>query len=257
VIKVKAVEKRYGSFQALKPIDLHVRKGEVFGFLGPNGAGKTTLIRMLAGVMPPTTGTAEIGGFSMASDAIAAKRIVGYIPDRPYLYEKLTAREMLRFIGGIYGVTSEEIEGRGEELLTEFGLSQVGDQLVEGFSHGMKQRLTFCAALLHRPQLVIVDEPMVGLDPQGARLAKNLFRKLADEGNTVFLSTHSLDVAQEVCDRLVIINKGAIVAMGSYTEIRSSAHPDATGLEDVFMRLMSEESDVSQATEKHDAGAKK
>jgi ABC-2 type transport system ATP-binding protein len=257
VIKVKAVEKRYGSFQALKPIDLHVRKGEVFGFLGPNGAGKTTLIRMLAGVMPPTTGTVEIGGFSMASDAIAAKRIVGYIPDRPYLYEKLTAREMLRFIGGIYGVTSEEIEGRGEELLTEFGLSQVGDQLVEGFSHGMKQRLTFCAALLHRPQLVIVDEPMVGLDPQGARLAKNLFRKLADEGNTVFLSTHSLDVAQEVCDRLVIINKGAIVAMGSYTEIRSSAHPDATGLEDVFMRLMSEESDVSQATEKHDAGAKK
>ena len=247
MIKAKAVEKRYGSFQALKPIDLHVRKGEVFGFLGPNGAGKTTLIRMLAGVMPPTSGTVEIGGFSMATDAINAKKIVGYIPDRPYLYEKLTAREMLRFIGGIYGVASSDIESRGEELLVEFGLGQVGDQLVEGFSHGMKQRLTFCAALLHKPQLVIVDEPMVGLDPQGARQAKNLFRKIADEGNTVFLSTHSLDVAQEVCDRLVILNKGAIVAMGSYKEIRSSAHPDATDLEEVFLRIMSEESDVSQA----------
>jgi len=252
VIKAKSVEKRYGSFQALQPIDLHVQKGEVFGFLGPNGAGKTTLIRMLAGVMPPTAGTIEIGGFSMAKDAISAKRIVGYIPDRPYLYEKLTAREMLRFIGGIYGVPEEEIISRGEELLTEFGLAHVGDQLVEGFSHGMKQRLTFCSALLHKPQLVIVDEPMVGLDPQGARQAKNLFRQLAESGNTVFLSTHSLDVAQEVCDRLVIINKGAIVAMGSYTEIRSSAHPDATDLEEVFLKIMSEDSDVSQSIDNED-----
>ena len=237
MIKVKAVEKRYGSFQALKPIDLHVRKGEVFGFLGPNGAGKTTLIRMLAGVMPPTTGTVEIGGFSMASDAIAAKRIVGYIPDRPYLYEKLTAREMLRFIGGIYGVTSEEIEGRGEELLTEFGLSQVGDQLVEGFSHGMKQRLTFCAALLHRPQLVIVDEPMVGLDPAAIIMVKDLFQRLARKGVTVFMSTHTLVIAEDICERIGVINKGHLIACGTTADLRRQANAADAALERVFLNL--------------------
>jgi ABC-2 type transport system ATP-binding protein len=247
MIRIEAIEKRYGNFQALKPLDLHVKKGEVFGFLGPNGAGKTTLIRMLAGVLPPTAGQIWIDGFDLAKDPLGAKSQVGYIPDRPYLYEKLTAREMLEFIGGVYGLEREVIEHRGEALLRSYGLWKVADQLVEGFSHGMKQRLTFCTSLLHNPPLVIVDEPMVGLDPGGARQIKDVFRQIASEGRTVFLSTHSLDVAQEVCDRLVILNHGEIVAQGSYSEIRSNAHPSAKDLEEVFLCILEEESQLNSS----------
>jgi len=245
MIRIEAIEKRYGNFQALKPLDLHVKKGEVFGFLGPNGAGKTTLIRMLAGVLPPTAGKISIDGIDLGKDPLGAKWQVGYIPDRPYLYEKLTAKEMLEFIGGVYGLETEVIERRGEALLRSYGLWKVADQLVEGFSHGMKQRLTFCTSLLHNPPLVIVDEPMVGLDPGGARQIKDVFRQIASEGRTVFLSTHSLDVAQEVCDRLVILNHGEIVAQGSYSEIRSNAHPSAKDLEEVFLCILEEESQLN------------
>lgn len=245
MIRIESVEKRYGQFQALKPLDLHVKKGEVFGFLGPNGAGKTTLIRMLAGVLPPTAGRIFIDGVDLEKDPLRAKSRVGYIPDRPYLYEKLTAKEMLEFVGGIYGLNRELIAQEGEVLLRSYGLWHVADQLVEGFSHGMKQRLTFCASLLHNPALVIVDEPMVGLDPGGARQVKDVFREIADAGRTVFLSTHSLDVAQEVCDRLVILNHGEIVAQGSYSEIRSNAHPSARDLEEVFLCILEEESQIN------------
>jgi len=244
MIRIEGIEKRYGDFQALKPLDLHVRKGEVFGFLGPNGAGKTTLIRMIAGVLPPTAGSIAINGIDLAKDPLRAKWNTGYIPDRPYLYEKLTARELLEFIGGIYGLDSADIEERGEALLKRYELWEVSNQLVEGFSHGMKQRLTFCASLLHEPALVIVDEPMVGLDPRGARQIKDVFRQIAEQGRTVFLSTHSLDVAQEVCDRLVILNHGEIVAQGSYSEIRSTAHPNARDLEEVFLCILEEESEL-------------
>jgi ABC-2 type transport system ATP-binding protein len=246
MIRTEGIEKRYGQFQALKPLDLHVQKGEVFGFLGPNGAGKTTLIRMLSGVLPPSAGRIWIDGIDLAKDPLRAKSRCGYIPDRPYLYEKLTAKELLAFVGGIYGLETAQIQSRGELLLRRYGLWQVSDQLVEGFSHGMKQRLTFCASLLHEPPLVIVDEPMVGLDPRGVRQIKDVFRKLAAAGRTVFLSTHSLDVAQEVCDRLVILNHGEIVAQGSYSEIRSIAHPNAKDLEEVFLRILEEESELRQ-----------
>lgn len=244
MIRIEGIEKRYGDFQALKPLDLHVKKGEVFGFLGPNGAGKTTLIRMLSGVLPPTRGRIWIDGIDLEKEPLRAKWSTGYIPDRPYLYEKLTAKELLAFVGGIYGLDEREAAVRGEALLKQYGLWHVSDQLVEGFSHGMKQRLTFCASLLHEPPLVIVDEPMVGLDPRGARQIKDVFRQIADSGRTVFLSTHSLDVAQEVCDRLAILNHGEIVAQGSYSEIRSEAHPNAQGLEEVFLRILEEESDL-------------
>jgi len=244
MIRTEGLEKRYGSFQALKPIDLHVRKGEVFGFLGPNGAGKTTFIRMISGLLPPTSGQVWIDGMEMGTHTLEAKRITGYIPDRPYLYEKLTGREFLGFVGGVYGMSPKDSRDRGDPLLEEFGLGRVGDQLIEGFSHGMKQRLTLAAALLHEPRLIIVDEPMVGLDPGGARQIKNVFRQLADEGRTVFLSTHSLDVAQEVCDRLVILNQGAIVTSGSYDEIRSNAHPQARDLEEVFLKILDEEANT-------------
>jgi len=243
MIRTEGIEKRYGAFQALKPLDLHVRKGEVFGFLGPNGAGKTTFIRMIAGLLPPTAGKVWIDGIPMGTHAVEAKRITGYIPDRPYLYEKLTAREFMVFVGGVYGMDPTEARERGDPLLVEYGLGEVGDQLVEGFSHGMKQRLTLAVALLHEPRLIIVDEPMVGLDPGGARQIKDVFRRLAGEGRTVFLSTHSLDVAQEVCDRLVILNQGAIVSQGSYDEIRSNAHPHARDLEEVFLRILDEDAD--------------
>ncbi len=241
MLRTERIEKRYGAFQALKPLDLHVRKGEVFGFLGPNGAGKTTFIRMIAGLLPPTSGKVWVDGLPMSTHAVEAKRITGFIPDRPYLYEKLTAREFLVFVGGIYGMGQTECLAKGNPLLEEYGLGGVGDQLIEGFSHGMKQRLTLAVALLHEPRLIIVDEPMVGLDPGGARQIKNVFRQLAAEGRTVFLSTHSLDVAQEVCDRLVILNHGEIVCQGSYDEIRSSAHPQARDLEEVFLRILDEE----------------
>ncbi len=244
MIKTHAIEKVYGKFQALFPLDLHVRKGEVFGFLGPNGAGKTTTIRMISGVLPPTRGRVEIDGLDIERHPVEARRRIGYIPDRPYLYEKLTAREFLQFVGGLFGMSDSEIAAEGDRLLEFHDLARFGDRLIEGFSHGMKQRLTLSAALLHEPSLLIVDEPMVGLDPKGHRQIKDVFREMAEAGRTVFLSTHSLDVAQEVCDRLAIIRKGRIVAQGTYEEVRSKNHPNANDLEEVFLRILEE--DVEQ-----------
>lgn len=239
MIRIEGVEKRYGAFQAVHPLDLHVGKGEVFGFLGPNGAGKTTTIRMLSGVLVPTAGRILIGGTDIAQDPVGAKRKIGYIPDRPYLYEKLTAREFLRFVGGIYGLDPETIRRRGDALLGENGLLERADELVEAYSHGMKQRLVLSSALLHEPELLIVDEPMVGLDPHGARRIKDKFREVADSGRTVFLSTHSLDVAQEVCDRVAILFKGRIVALGSVAELLSDNQ--SGDLEQVFLTITEEE----------------
>jgi ABC-2 type transport system ATP-binding protein len=241
LIRTRGIEKVYGDFRALHPLDLHVRKGEVFGFLGPNGAGKTTTIRMISGVLPPTRGTVEIDGLDIAKHPVEARRKIGYIPDRPYLYEKLTAREFLQFVGGLFGMDPDEIATEGDELLAFHDLTPFADRLIEGFSHGMKQRLTLSAALLHKPRLLIVDEPMVGLDPKGHRQIKDVFRAMAKAGQTVFLSTHSLDVAQEVCDRLVIIRKGRIVAAGTYEEVRSANHPNANDLEEVFLRILEED----------------
>ncbi len=241
MIRTTGIHKSYAAFKALHPLDLHVRRGEVFGFLGPNGAGKTTTIRILSGVLPPTGGSLLIDGVDMAVDPVQAKARVGYIPDRPYLYEKLTAREMLHFVGGLYGMAPPVIERDGMELLRFHGLQDFADRLIEGFSHGMKQRLTLSCALLHDPPLLIVDEPMVGLDPRGAKQIKKVFRERAESGRTVFLSTHSLDVAQEVCDRLAIIHKGRIVAAGTYEEIRSEGRTDARDLEEVFLRILEEE----------------
>lgn len=248
MIRTEGIEKRYQSFQALHPLDLHVKAGEVFGFLGPNGAGKTTTIRILSGVLPPTGGRLWIDGIDMATDPVGAKARTGYIPDRPYLYEKLTAREMLQFVGGLYGLDDAFIKSRGDELLEFHGLLEFGDELVEGFSHGMKQRLTLSTALLHEPKLLIVDEPMVGLDPRGAKQIKSVFREQADAGRTVFLSTHSLDVAQEVCDRLAIIHRGRIVAQGTYEEIKQRAE-GAADLEAVFLAILEDEEEAARNRE--------
>ncbi len=243
MIRVEGVEKRYGSFQALHRLDLHVRPGEVFGFLGPNGAGKTTTIRMFAGVLTPSAGRIIIDGVDLAQDPVESKRRVGYVPDRPYLYDKLTAREFLRFIGRIYGMDAATIVRRTEQLLGENQLLDRADELIEAYSHGMKQRLVLASALLHDPKALIVDEPMVGLDPHGARRIKALFRRLADEGRTVFLSTHSLDVAEEVCDRVGILYRGRLVALGTVSEMRAGRA--GANLEEVFLQITEEEAQAA------------
>lgn len=244
MIRVEGVEKRYGSFQAVHRLDLHVRPGEVFGFLGPNGAGKTTTIRMISGVLVPSVGRIVVDGTDIQDDPVKAKRAIGYIPDRPYLYEKLTAREFLRFVGGIYGLDPATVRARGDELLDENGLLDRADELVEAYSHGMKQRLVLTAALLHEPRLLIVDEPMVGLDPHGARRIKDKFRTVASTGRSVFLSTHSLDVAQEVCDRVAILFKGRIVALGTVDELLHTK--ESTDLEEVFLTITEEETQAAR-----------
>jgi len=238
MIKTQGLKKRYGKFTAVKGVDLEVRKGEVFGFLGPNGAGKTTTMKMVAGLLKPSEGTVWIDGVDTRTDPVAAKRIIGYIPDRPYLYERLTGREYLGFVGGVYGMEDAEIAPRAVELLNLYGLSNFGDELVESYSHGMKQRLTLAAALLHHPRLLIIDEPMVGLDPAGAKLIKQVFRQFADDGKTVFVSTHTLEVAEAICDRVAIIDKGEIATMGTVEELKE-LHTDGGGkLEDVFLKLV-------------------
>ncbi len=244
MIRLEGIEKRYGDFQAVHPLNLDVPGGEVFGFLGPNGAGKTTTNRIIAGVLPATAGTVFIDGIDMTKNPVECRRRIGFIPDRPFTYEKLTAREFLRFIGGIYKMDPSSIETRSELVLDDNGLLDRADELIEAYSHGMKQRLVLSAAILHEPPVLVVDEPMVGLDPHGARRIKNLFRELAGEGRTVFLSTHSLDVAQEVCDRVGILYKGRIVAMGKVDELMNSGDQD---LEAVFLRITEEEEQAGRS----------
>lgn len=238
MIRTEGLVKRYGRFTAVNGVDLHVRKGEVFGFLGPNGAGKTTTMKMVAGLLKPSEGRVWVDGIDTTDDPVAVKQRIGYIPDRPYLYERLTGSEFLRFIGGIYGLAPELIISRSTELLSFISLGDFGDELIEGYSHGMKQRLTLAAALLHRPPLLVIDEPMVGLDPAGARLIKQVFRDYADQGRTVFVSTHTLEVAEAICDRVAIIHKGTIIALGTVAELKA-LHTDGGGrLEDVFLALV-------------------
>lgn len=237
MVRLDHVSKSYGSFQAVKDISLEIRPGEIFGFLGVNGAGKTTTLRMLAGVLKPTSGTISIGGYDIATHSIEAKQITGYIPDRPYLYNKLTGREFLYFVADLYNVPIKEADARIDTLLGEYRLLEWQDELIESYSHGMKQRLATCAGLIHGPKVLIVDEPMVGLDPHGAKFLKEAFKRYASEGVSILLSTHSLNVAEEVADRLVIIDKGTIIAMGTLDEIRAASGSEHERLESLFLRL--------------------
>lgn len=233
MLRARQIQKRYGNFQAVHPMDLDVHDGEVFGFLGLNGAGKTTTLRMLGGVLPPTSGEIFIDGVDLAKDPVSARGRLGFIPDRPYLYDKLTAREFLRFIGEMYGMAGQSLSAKVQAALDEQALGEFADQLIESYSHGMKQRITLASALLHEPRLLIVDEPMVGLDPRGTKQIKATFRRLAAQGNAVFLSTHTLAVAAEVCDRLAIIHHGKIAVLGTPSEIV----PPGQTLEELFMAI--------------------
>jgi len=237
VIAVHDLRKVYGSFTAVDGVSLDVPSGQIHGFLGPNGAGKTTTIRMIAGLLKPTAGRVVVDGHDASLEPEAAKAALGFIPDRPFIYEKLTAAEFLRFHGGLYGMDDAAIETRVGEMLDLFELGRWRNELVESFSHGMKQRLVMSAAFLHRPKAVLVDEPMVGLDPRGARLIKDVFRKMAERGVAILMSTHTLEVAEEMCDRISIILKGRIIAHGTVAEVRGLTGGADDELTSVFLKL--------------------
>ena len=238
MIELIGLTKRYANTLAVDDLNLTVAAGEIFGFLGPNGAGKTTTIRMMMGLLQPSSGRVRLAGHDLATDDIAAKQLCGFVPDRPHIYEKLTGAEFLDFVAGLYHVPAAVAVPRRDQLLQMFDLTQWATELVESYSHGMKQRLVMAAALIHAPRLLIVDEPMVGMDPRGARLLKRTFRQLARSGVTVFMWTHSLEVAEETCDRIGIINEGRLIAIGTVDELRRQAGSHSNSrLETIFLKL--------------------
>nr|MBF0223301.1 ABC transporter ATP-binding protein [Desulfobulbaceae bacterium] len=237
MLKVEKLSKRFATYQAVDSISLDVQNGEIFGFLGPNGAGKTTTIKMLAGLLKPDAGSITINGLDLARAPNECKKITGYIPDRPFLYEKLTGSEFLRFIASLYGQDNRRTEENGQKFLELFDLLKWQDFLIESYSHGMRQKLIITAAFMLEPPLIIVDEPMVGLDPKSARVVKELFKEHARNGGAVFLSTHSMEVAEELCDRLAIIVEGKLIASGSLDSIRQQAAKEGSTLEDIFLQL--------------------
>ncbi len=238
MIAVQNLVKIYGRFKAVDDVSLNIEPGEIHGFLGPNGAGKTTTMRMIAGLLKPTSGRILVNNHDLECEPEAAKGSLGFIPDRPFIYDKLTAGEFLTFHAGLYGLTNGQVGSRVDEMLELFELTQWKHELIESFSHGMKQRLVMSSAFFHRPQAVAVDEPMVGLDPRGARLIKDVFRRMSERGVAILMSTHTLEVAQEMCHRVSIIQKGHIIAQGTVDEVKriagSTTDEHLTG---VFLKL--------------------
>jgi ABC-2 type transport system ATP-binding protein len=237
ILELQGLVKKYGGFTAVKGLDLSVPRGEIFGFLGPNGAGKTTTIRMVAGILEPTAGRIRIGGDPLDGNPSAAKARIGYIPDRPFLYEKLSGAEFLRFVAALWGRDGEGLEDRIDRFLELFSLTPWKHELLESYSHGMRQKLLISSALIHDPELIVVDEPMVGLDPRSARLLKDLLRSFVEKGGSVFLSTHTLEVAEAVCDRIGIISEGELIALGTMDELRAQADAGGAHLEEIFLKV--------------------
>ncbi len=237
MIKLTNLTKNYGKFCAVDAINLHVPPGELFGFLGPNGAGKTTTLRMIAGILKPTSGRVQIGGIDIATNPIGAKSKLGFIPDRPFIYEKLTGAEFLRFVAGLYGQEGTDVEHRARELMALFDLEEWRDELVESYSHGMRQKLIVSSAFVHRPEVIVVDEPHVGLDPKSIKILRDLFKEYTRRGHTIMMSTHTLDAAESLCDRIAIIHAGKIAACGTMDELRADAQHGGTGLEQIFLKL--------------------
>lgn len=240
MIKLEMVSKSFGNKLAVDDVSLEVGRGEIFGFLGPNGAGKTTTIRMITGIAVPTSGKIIVNGADVATDPVRAKSAIGYIPDRPYLYELLTAREFFRFMGGLYNMDPSEAAVKGVDYLRIFEMDEETDSLIEGFSHGMKQKVIMAAALIHEPRIIVVDEPMVGLDPRSAALVKDLFQELAADGVTIFLSTHTLSVVEEICTRVGVIHRGRMLFDGTVEGMKQLARMTDSSLEKVFIELTRE-----------------
>jgi ABC-2 type transport system ATP-binding protein len=241
MIEISHLVKTFGRVRAVNDLTLTVGRGEFFGFLGPNGAGKTTTIKMMAGLLKPNSGSIRLSGLWLDRDSTAARRICAYIPDKPFIYEKLTGREFLRFIGNLWGMDRKEIEEKIETVMDMFSMGGWLDDLIEGYSHGMKQKTVMAQALIHDPEIVIVDEPMVGLDPRSIRLVGEIFADLSRKGTTIFMSTHTLTHAQEMCHRIGIINRGALVAAGSIDELMTVARTKSRELDEIFFTLTEED----------------
>jgi ABC-2 type transport system ATP-binding protein len=240
MIQLINLTKWFGDVVAVHQLTLSISKGEIFGFIGPNGAGKTTTLRMMGGVLAPTEGSVIIDGIPMGAKPEEAKRKIGFIPDRPFLYEKLTGMEFLRFTADLYGIEDGLFVEKSEDFLKQFSLWDWANELIESYSHGMKQRLIISAALLHDPKVIVVDEPMVGLDPAGIRMVKDLFRNLSKKGTTIFMSTHTLAVAEDLCHRIGIIHKGRLIATGTIGDLMNHARVQEGDLEEVFLILTEE-----------------
>lgn len=240
MIELFDLTKNFGTTLAVNHLTLRVKPGEIYGFIGPNGAGKTTTIRMMGGILEPTSGTIIIAGVDMKKDPVQAKKIIGFVPDRPFLYEKLTAMEFMTFISDLYQVDSGTMPGRAYELLRQFALQDWADEMIEAFSHGMKQRLIIASALLHNPKILVIDEPMVGLDPTAVRMVKDILKGLSAQNVTIFVSTHTLSIAEDLCDRIGVIHKGTLLAQGTMEELNQAAQTGNAGLEEVFLTLVRE-----------------
>ena len=236
LIQTQDLVKRFGEKTAVDQVTFQVDAGEVFGFLGPNGAGKTTTIKMIVGLLQPTSGSVEVAGFDLQEQPLQAKAVCGYLPDTPNLYPKLTARELLRFVGDLYEINNEQIERRSQEMLNLFELADAADDPIDTYSHGMQQKTALASALLHDPKVLVMYEPTVGLDPRSARLIKDILRPLAERGAAIFLSTHILEIAERMCDRIGIIDDGKLIAVGTMQELRASGKGE-TSLEDIFLNL--------------------
>jgi ABC-2 type transport system ATP-binding protein len=245
LIETHNLVKQYGKFVAVNNVSFEVRGGEVFGFLGPNGAGKTTTIKMIVGLLQPTSGVVKVAGYDVHSQSMLAKAASGYVPDTPNLYAKLTGRELLRFVGDLYDVDRQQAMHRIDELLRMFDLADAADETLDSYSHGMQQKASLAAALMHDPKVLVLDEPTVGLDPKSARLIKDILRQLADRGAAIMLSTHILEIAERMCDRIGIINKGELVAIGTMDELRGQGQ---SSLEDIFLGLTggAEETEIAE-----------
>jgi ABC-2 type transport system ATP-binding protein len=236
LIETQHLTKLYGDKAAVNDVGFQVSGGEVFGFLGPNGAGKTTTIKIIVGLLKATSGVVKVAGYDIEAQSLLAKAASGYVPDTPNLYPKLSGRELLRFVGDLYNLDRQQTMRRIDELLRMFDLTEAGDDQIDSYSHGMQQKTALAAALMHDPKVLVLDEPTVGLDPKSARLIKDILRQMADRGAAVFLSTHILEIAERMCDRIGIINKGQLVAVGTMDQLRASNQGE-TSLEDIFLSL--------------------
>lgn len=248
LIQTQHLTKRFGDKIAVKDVSFEINGGEVFGFLGPNGAGKTTTIKIIVGLLQPTSGRVTVAGYDISTQPIQAKAASGYVPDTPNLYAKLTGRELLSFVGDLYNLDRSQVERRIDELLRMFDLISAANDTIDSYSHGMQQKTALAAALMHDPKVLILDEPTVGLDPKSARLIKDILRQMADRGAAVFLSTHILEIAERMCDRIGIINKGELIAVGTMDELRALGQTGGASLEDIFLSLTGgvEEAEIAE-----------
>jgi len=248
LIQTQHLTKRFGDKIAVKDVSFEINSGEVFGFLGPNGAGKTTTIKIIVGLLQPTSGRVTVAGYDISAQPIQAKAASGYVPDTPNLYAKLTGRELLSFVGDLYNLDRSQVERRIDELLRMFDLISAANDTIDSYSHGMQQKTALAAALMHDPKVLILDEPTVGLDPKSARLIKDILRQMVDRGAAVFLSTHILEIAERMCDRIGIINKGELIAVGTMDELRTLGQTGGASLEDIFLSLTGgvEEAEIAE-----------